>query len=59
MMNKGNLTVKSSGPNLQEWLDVVYFGGHRNADLTRENWLSIISRMRTGLTGESLGAISP
>ncbi|KAJ6125877.1 hypothetical protein N7471_010370 [Penicillium samsonianum] len=35
-MNKGDdVTAESSGPNLQEWLEEVYFDGRRTPDLTR------------------------
>ncbi|KAJ6171708.1 hypothetical protein N7470_000775 [Penicillium chermesinum] len=48
-MNKGDdVTVESSGPNLQEWLQEVYFDGHRAPDLTREG----ITRL-----GEIIGSL--
>ena len=37
-MSKGDaVTAESSGPNLQEWLEEVYFDGRRTPDLTRED----------------------
>ena len=37
-MIKGDvLAAESSQPNLQEWLEEVYFDGRRTSDLTRED----------------------
>ncbi|KAJ5195449.1 uncharacterized protein N7498_008887 [Penicillium cinerascens] len=37
-MNKGNdVTAESPGPNLQEWLEEVYFDGRQITDLTRKD----------------------
>ncbi|KAF7715949.1 Uncharacterized protein PECH_004628 [Penicillium ucsense] len=37
-MDKGDdVTAESSGPNLHEWLEEVYFDGRRTPDLTRED----------------------
>jgi serine/threonine-protein kinase SRPK3 len=48
-MNKGDeVTAESPGPNLQDWLEEVYFEGRQNPDLTREDIVrlgSIIKRL--------------
>ncbi|KAJ5309333.1 uncharacterized protein N7443_001794 [Penicillium atrosanguineum] len=37
-MDKGDdVTAESPGPNLQEWLEEVYFDGRQSPDLTRED----------------------
>jgi serine/threonine-protein kinase SRPK3 len=48
-MDKGeDVTAGSSEPNLQEWLEEVYFDGRRTPDLTRED----ITRL-----GEIIGSL--
>lgn len=48
-MNKGDdVTAENSGPNLQEWLEEVYFDGCRTPDLTKED----ITRL-----GEIIGSL--
>jgi hypothetical protein len=37
-MNAGDgRNIESTGPNLQEWLEEVYFDGPQSPDLTRED----------------------
>ena len=36
-MNTENGVSESTGPNLQEWLEEVYFEGPRSSDLTKED----------------------
>lgn len=48
-MNKwDDVTAESSGPNLQEWLEEVYFDGRRTPDLTREDIMRL---------GEMIGSL--
>ncbi|KAL1858582.1 hypothetical protein Plec18167_003547 [Paecilomyces lecythidis] len=36
-----NITIDTSGPNLQEWLEEMYFDGERKEDLTREDIIKL------------------